>query len=130
MRTIKGVLVDVEKETVGVVEIEKSLGGYYDAIKCCCISITSRTIGGYRFDIVLDDEGLLYENPKISAVDRNGEAMLLGNLFVVKSTIDGDLRSLTDAECDHVMRFIRMIYTKNHPNGYPVLSHVDYEGGF
>ena len=126
MKTIKGVLIDVANEKAGVVEIEESLAGYYDAIQCCCITIVSRKIGGHRFDIVADDEGLLYENPKISAINDMGEPMMVGNLFVVKSTADGDLRSLTDDECDHIMWFVEMGYTKQYPNGYPMLTQVEY----
>lgn len=126
MRTIKGVLIDVKNETAEVTTIPANLDGYYEATQCCCITIVSRTIGGRRFDIIADDEGLLQENPKISAIDDLGKPMLVGNLFVAQPTKDGDLRSLTDEECEWVLEHVEHMYTNRFPAGYPMLTQLGY----
>jgi len=126
MKTITGELIDVKNETAEKATIPAELDGYYDAIQCCCITIVSRTIGGRRFDIIADDEGLLKASPKISAIDDLGKPMLVGNLFVTQPTPDGDLRSLTEDECDWVLEHVEHLYTKQYPAGYPMLTQLGY----
>lgn len=123
---IKGVLVDVMNEKVEVVEIEKSLQSYYNILNCDCIDIVSRKIGGREFDIVCDDEGLLKDPQKISAIDIMRQPMLVGNLFIVKFDGIEDITSLNDDEINHVLKNCRKIATNKYPKGYKILTLVEY----
>lgn len=85
---IKGCLVNVSKPPYGLqfVEVEEEkLDDYYKLLDCNCIDIVDRRIGDRSFSIVCDDEGLCKENPTISAVNKNGKPMLVGNLFICKN---------------------------------------------
>lgn len=123
---IKGVLVDVMNEKVEVVEIEKSLQSYYNILNCDCIDIVSRKIDGREFDIVCDDEGLLKDPQKISAIDIMCQPMLVGNLFIVKFDGIEDIKSLNDDEINHVLKNCRKIATNKYPKGYKMLTLVEY----
>ena len=65
------------------VEINLDLDEYYALINCHTIDIGARKIGGKYFDIICDDNALLTENFKVSAINKNGEVMLAGNLIIV-----------------------------------------------
>ena len=123
---IKGVLIDVLNEKVEVVEIEKSLQSYYKILNCDCIDIVSRKIGGKEFDIICDDEGLLKDPQKISAIDVRWQPMLVGNLFIVKFDGVEDITSLSDDEVQHVLKNCRKISTNMYPEGYEMLTLVEY----
>lgn len=125
MAEITGVLLDAYNDMTVVMTVEAELQSYYTMLDCSCIDIVSRKIGGKWFDIVCDDEGLLVDDPKISAINNLGRPMLVGNLFIVKHKGD-DIGSLTEKDIEHVMKHIQVMYTKNHPEGYMMLTQVDY----
>ena len=123
--TITGVLLDAYEKRADRAEIPDELNAYYRALDCSCIDIVSRRIGGKRFDIVCDDEGLFKEDCRISAFDRNWQPMLCGSLFVCKSH-EGELVGLTEAEVSHVLRHVRKIPTRRYPDGVLALTMVEY----
>lgn len=103
-KTIAGVLIDPEKRLAAVRTIPKSLEGYYKALDCTTIDITRRYIGGRLFEIVVDDEGALRTNPVVSAVDHEMRPMLYGRLFITQYDGGEDLKDLTEAEAEHILR--------------------------
>jgi hypothetical protein len=126
---LTGILVDVENETAEVTTIERNLHEYYRILHCDCIDITMRKIGkfGKRFyNIICDDEGLLKDNPKISAINDLGQVMLCGSLFIVNDDENGELSSLTKDDQIWIMRFIQKQGTRKYPKPYPILHQVDY----
>ena len=127
-KLLRGVLVDVEKETVEIMEIEDELDEFYRILNCTCIDITVRCIGSNKqFRIVCDDEALCKGEPKISAVDYFGQVQLCGNLFIVGCKIDdGNLVSLTESEAAYIMSLVKKIPTRKHPDGYPILIQCTY----
>lgn len=121
-----GLLINVNDNKVEVVEV-KGLKDYYRLIGCKLVDIVNLDINGKRYDIVVDDEGILIENPKISAVDDNGKPMLVGNIIVLGKVDDeGDSTSLTVADIEHIKNSICTIKTNRHPDGYNMLCHVSY----
>lgn len=102
---IYGVLLDVRSGVAAAAVIEKKLDGYYKALRCDCIDIVRRRIGGRAFYIICDDAGLLKSNYRLSAVDSDGNPQLVGNLFVVQD----DVQSLTPEEAIHVLKHTRKI---------------------
>lgn len=131
-KLLLGVLVDVEKETVRVVEIPDELDEFYRILNCSCIDIVSRHIGRNshhwkKFNIVCDDEGLFKDPQKISAIDNLGRAQLVGNLFIVGGTDpEGNLTSLSEADTDFILGKVQKMGTRKFPAGYPMLTQCEY----
>lgn len=122
----KMLLIDVENCDIKIVEAN-NLEDYYKLIECRCIDIVSRTIGGKRFEIICDDEGLFKELPKISALDCDGNPMLVGNLLIAGGeVIDGELTSITDEEIHHITKHCRRVITQKYPDPYHVVCNMDY----
>ena len=128
MNKIKGILIDVENEKAECIEVESTLGEYYRILNCETIDIVRRKIGRKELNIICDDEGLLKDEPKISAIDNLGGVMLVGNLFIVSGIVDDncDLVSLTNEETEYIMQRVQKMYTRNFPNGYPMLTQCEY----
>ena len=59
--------------------IKDELQNYYNLIECNSIDIVRRKIGKRYFNIICDDEGMLVDGPKISAISNLGEVRLVGN---------------------------------------------------
>lgn len=126
-KLLRGVLVDVKNEKVSVVKIPDELDEFYKILGCSCIDIVNRKIGRKRFEIVCDDEGLLKDTPKISAIDNLGNVQLVGNLFIVGSeVIDGNLTGLEPADAAYVLSRVQKMSTKKYPDGYPMLTQCEF----
>ena len=124
---MKMLLLDVEKRDVKMVEAN-GLDDYYELIGCRCIDIVRRTIGDVEVEIVLDDEGALVNQPKISAISPEGTPMLYGNLLVASGRVtdDGELIELTRAEIDEIMDNIATITTSVYKEPYPAFVEMNY----
>ena len=104
-KSVKGVLLDVNTGELQVVTLDGSLQGFYEALDCSCIDIVDRTINGRTYTIVCDDEGLLKDGAKLSAVSEDNDPMLVGNLFITNSEYTPDgvaLADLTDDDINHI----------------------------
>lgn len=124
---MKMLLLDVEKRDVKMVEAN-GLDDYYRLIGCRTIDIVSRTIGDVKVEIIIDDEGALVNNPKISSIDIDGTPMLFGNLLVASGRVtdDGELTELTRAEIDEIMDNVATITTSVYKEPYPVFVETNY----
>ena len=124
---MKFLFLDVENREVKTVEAN-DLEYYYRLIGCRTIDIVSRTIGDVKVEIVLDDEGVIIDKPKVSAIDIDGTPMLFGNLLVASGRVtdDGELTELTKAEVDEIMDNITTITTSVYKEPYPVFVEMDY----
>lgn len=129
MKKITGYLIDVQNGTAGHVTIDKSLESYYKILNCEFIDITHRVIVGEQreFDIICDDEALMNDDARLSAVDTHGNMMLFGNLFVVKFDGVDDEMSLTEDDINYVKQYVKTLGTYRHPEPYPILTWVEYE---
>lgn len=122
-KKLLGVLVDVRNETVQALETVESQENFCSILGCCCTDAVQRNIGGRPFVIVCDDEALLSEAPKISAVDRSGQAHIFGSIFITGPyDRDGELTGLSEPDAAYVLSRIRKIRTDRYPAGYPVLT--------
>ena len=124
---MKMLLLDVEKRDVKMVEAN-GLDDYYRLIGCRTIDIVSRTICDVKVEIIIDDEGALVNNPKISAIDIDGTPMLFGNLLVASGRVteDGELTELTRVEIDEIMDNVATITTSVYKEPYQVFVEMDY----
>ena len=124
---MKMLLLDVYENEVKMVEAN-NLEDYYKYLNCRCIDIVSRKIGDIRVEIVCDDEGLLIDKPKISAIDISGTPMLCGNLLVASGRVteDGELTELTEDEIKAIMYNVAEVTTKIYKKPYNVFVEMDY----
>lgn len=74
-----------------------SLDDYYRYLECDTFDITSRNVGGKRFDIFVDDIGL-FKDALITGVSPELEVMLVGNLIFANHDQEGNTTSLSDAD--------------------------------
>ena len=125
---MKILLLDVENKEIKMVEAN-GLDDYYELIGCRCIDIVRRTIGDVEVEIVLDDEGALVNQPKISAISPEATPMLYGNLLVASGRVtdDGELTELDEDEVEAILTWnVATITTSIYKEPYPVFVEVDY----
>ena len=125
---MKMLLLDVENKEIKMVEAN-GLDDYYELIGCRCIDIVRRTIGDVEVEIVIDDEGALVNQPKISAISSEGTPMLYGNLLVASGRVtdDGELTELDEDEIEAILTWnVATITTSIYKEPYPVFVEVDY----
>ena len=124
---MKMLMLGVVNKNIKMVEAN-TLADYYKLIGCRCLDIIHRRIGDAEVEIVLDDEGLLVENPKVSAINVDGTPVLFGNLLIASGRVtdDGELTELTEAEVDEIMDNVATITTSVYKEPYPAFVEVDY----
>lgn len=121
---LTGVLVDVCNGTIEKKTLDGTLQGFYKALHCDCIDITTRSIAGRVFDFVCDDEGLLKPGAKISAIDSKRDPMLVGNLFICSSDGEGNSVSIDDEAIAHIKE--NVLGCILDLDFYSVISNVEY----
>lgn len=102
---IKGLLVDVTREcNIREVEFEDTLENIYALLDVTCIDVAVRRIGNHRYDLVVDDEGLLKDGAIPSVFDSEKKPQLVGNVLILNSNDEGDFTSLTDGQIADVKK--------------------------
>ena len=125
---MKMLLLDVENKEVKMVEAN-TLDDYRKFIGCRYIDIVRRWIGDVVVEIVIDDEGAIIDNPKVSAIGVDGTPMLYGNLLVASGRVtdDGELTELDEDEVEAILTWnVATITTSVYKEPYPVFVEVDY----
>lgn len=123
---MKYLLIDVINDNIQMVEAN-DLDDFYKLLNCRCIDIIYRKIGDTNCTLIVDDEGLLIDNPIISAIDVSGSPCLVGNILIASArTVDGEFTELTSEEVQDIMFTVAEITTSKHPEPYRVLVEVDY----
>lgn len=133
-KMITGYLIDVDNERAEVITIPNDLREFYRVLNCHMVDFATRQVGVKfknrkvrEYDIICDEEGSFKDDPKISAYDNLGRAMLVGNLLIVNYDYDNaDAASLTKDDIKYLQRFIVMQGTHKHPKPYPMLSQCEY----
>jgi hypothetical protein len=96
---MKVLIFDENKQELIEKDIENELDTFYEIIGCRCIDIPRRKVGGKYFDIIVDDEGLLKDAPRCTAVDPNTlDSMLFGTLIFTNSDDEGNTVGLSDED--------------------------------
>ena len=122
---MRALWLDVENRKVKEVEVN-GLEDYYRMIDCRMIDIVRRSIGGKDYNIICDDEGLLKDNITISAINKDWQEMLVGNLIICGFEKLGELTSLTDEDIAHIKKRIIQVRSMLKPEGYPILAECEY----
>ena len=123
-KNLTGYLVDVCDELAGSITISNTLDALYDILNCDLIDITYLTLGKKEFCVIVDDEGLLKEAPKISAVSASGRPMLVGNLLIVSADGGEEFASLLPEDIPLIEQHIRFIATQQYPYPYPAICNI------
>lgn len=123
---MKMLLLDVWNNKIKMVEAN-DLEDYYKYINCRCIDIVRRKIGDVEVEIICDDEALLIDKPKVSAVGVNGTPALYGNLLVAGGkVIDGELTELTAEEAFEIMNNVAEVTTSVYKEPFRIFVEMDY----
>ena len=124
---MKMLMLDVVNKDVKMVEAN-GLTDYYNFIGCNYVDIIHRRIGDVEVEIVLDDEGVLVENPKPSGISVDGTPVLFGNLLIASGRVteDGELTELAEEEVDEIMDNVATITTSVYTEPYPAFVEVDF----
>ena len=83
------------------------------------ITMPCRTVGGVPFYFVVDDCGLLRDNPKLALFVEQYETALFGNVLICRVDNVGETIGLTDEELQIIQD--NMFYTTTY-NAYIILS--------
>lgn len=120
---MRGYLIDVTNDECKTVEIGDNdhLGQFYKLIGCDCIDITVRKVDGKPYNIVLDDEGLLVQNPTFSAIDRAMRPMLAGNIILFGLGEDMDLCGIDDEDVANITGNLYEVFDFDNMMTHPVL---------
>lgn len=110
-------VLDVKEDKLRVAEC-KELEDFYRELDADMLDIARRNIGGKAYDIFVDDIGLFRENPVVSAITKDLEPMLVGNLIFANHDVEGNTTSLTDEDMARILGNIVQVSTKNRPAGY------------
>lgn len=90
-------LLDIYEDRIQEVECNE-LDDYYKYLRCDCFDIARRKLDNKYFDIFVDDEGLLKDDPIVSAITIKREPMLVGNLIFANHDGQGNTVSLSDED--------------------------------
>ena len=123
-KNLSGYLVDVCDELAGPITISNTLDALYDILNCDLIDVTYLTLGKKEFCVIVDDEGLLKDAPKISAVNKSGNPLLVGNLLIVSADRGEEFASLLPEDIPLIEQHIRFISTQQHPYPYPAICNI------
>lgn len=123
---MKVLVLDVNNREVRVDHIEGTLDEFYKIIDCRVIDIVNRRIGNKRYDIICDDEGLLQDDIKVSAINTMHEPMLVGTLIFTLHDEEGETIGLGSWDCEYIKKWIKTAYSTNHPEGHPMLTYCEY----
>jgi hypothetical protein len=108
------------------IDIEPTFEECYRLLKCDCINIVERRVGGTVFSIVLDDEGLLKPN-RIGGAATDCDELLAGNLLLFGvDEVTHDLRSLTEYEAQTIGENV-VVAILQLEDGYSIGPVIAYE---
>lgn len=99
---VRGIL--VKDGTIKEVLLDGTLDTYYSVLHCRTIDIISCRIGGNRYDVICDDEGLFNPDAPITIVDVDTmHPILVGNIFICRHDGDGNEVDLTDRDISIIL---------------------------
>jgi hypothetical protein len=84
-KELLGFIVDLKNGTAEPCFFKDSLQDFYRLLNCRLIDIQEAYIEGKAFDFIVDDEGLLKENPKPTAFTKDEKPVFCGSLLVCRS---------------------------------------------
>ena len=108
----KVLVLNVKEQTFKEVELPKDFRGFYPLLDCGTFDIVNRRVGGKRFDVYCDDEGILKTGNPVSAIikDEDGlKPMLFGNLVFTRTNRDGETIGISDNDIEAIKAHSRKV---------------------
>lgn len=105
----------------------EKLEDFYREIECDTIDIARRNIGGKAFDIFLDDEGLLKDDPQISAVSKEKSGIkpqLVGTLVFTQTDGQGNTIDISLEDTMMITSHIKPLRIQNRDTGEVTTNYV------
>ena len=90
-----------------------------------CFDVVRAKIGEFIYDIYCDDEGALKEHCKPSAFNKDGKAILFGNLIFSKTDSNGDSLDLTIEEIGNLSDYFYKYFDLEY-GFYTIIYGVEY----
>ena len=87
----------------------------YKHLNCDTIDITTRIINKIRYDIIVNDNGLLLDN-YIWSYFEDGQQQLAGNLIFSKADAEGENIGLNKEQIDNLKENLQIVYYRNNAN--------------
>lgn len=123
---MKVLLIDTDSLFPQIIETEGGLAEWYRLLKCDLIDITERQVAGRYYDIICDDEGLLKDGAKVSALDSAQSPQLVGNLIFCNHDDEGNETTLTDEDIARLLPNAVILSTPDGLQKWVAMSHVDF----
>lgn len=105
------------------------LADYYKYLDCRVFDITRRKVGEKIFDIFVDDEGLLKDNPIPTAFTSDFEVALVGNLLFANHDAEGNTTSLSDEDIECIINNLYFVTTNEDFSKTHVCCVLNTKGG-
>ena len=123
---MKVLVIDTEKLQPQIVETPGGLEEWDRLIGCRLITISYFDIAGKRYDIISDDEALLKQGGKVTAIDPEHNPLLVGNLVICNYDGDGGEAGLTDQDIKSITENIVVLTEAQaeNPKKWLALSNV------
>ena len=102
-----------------------ALDDFYKELQCGTFDIARRKIGGKRFDIFVDDEGLYAERIIPSVIDKSYKPMLVGNAIFSNTDNMGETVSLSDEDIETIKNAAIDVFDVDSGNNWNVVM-ADY----
>lgn len=103
-------LIDTNELEPKIVKTNGRLKDWYRLIGCELIDIVSFELEGHIYDAIFDDEGLFAKDFKVTAIDKSGNPVLLGNIVICRCDENGCEISLSNKDinriCRHLVRVV------------------------
>lgn len=125
------VLWDVKTQELASVEPEKPtettarLKWYHELLNCDIFTFTTRIIGGQRYDLMVDDNGLMYDDHIVSLFG-NGKPELVGNILFTISDEQGETLPLKRHQVDNLLQHLDIVMYQDHEGNIQKALHYDY----
>ncbi len=128
---MKGLLLDVYDQEVKEIDCDSDIHEWYKLLNCELVEMPERTIAGRSYTIICDEEGLLKSDPVISAINGQGEVMLVGSLLIFNTDYENcDVTDLTDEDIKYIRHYINSCLIVNKKTGHAreqlILTECDY----
>lgn len=129
MENAKVLVLSVDKnDTYEAIIDPKNLKDFYKHLNADVFDIATRNIGGKRFDIFVDDMGLLKDDYIVSAIYKDGNLGLVGNLVFANHDSAGNTTGLSDEDIDLIKKNLGIAIVANQENQFDarVVVVIDY----
>lgn len=94
------------------------------------IDIQEHYIDGHAYDFIIDDEALLKAGGKVSALDKDGNPCLVGNIVICTCDEEGNESGLSDEDIQRILKHVVILQLTKPIEGrathYAAIAGIEY----